>query len=265
MHDQSIVHVKNNNMKSINWNHAIMCADISSAVYNHGPGLEYTIRKYTDHKSEIREFDCLGAQGVAFKLTKDSAVVAFRGTEPDEWSDVIADIKTWPSESETQGSVHTGFKNELDKIYTNVLKWIRSRAVNKQTPIFVTGHSLGAAMATIFTSRLFQLGYNVQLYTFGSPRVGDKKWTEQFKDIPSYRFVNNNDIVTNLPPAGFYSHAGELYYMTYKGHIRNDLTFWQRFYDKTRSTLKAFSKFELFDSVYDHEILRYYKKLKQRI
>ena len=58
-------------------------------------------------------------------------------------------------------------------------------------------HSLGAALATICASRLDAH----ELYTFGSPRVGNRAFVKEMKNdgIQHYRFVNNNDIVTGVP------------------------------------------------------------------
>ena len=50
--------------------------------------------------------------------------VCFRGTEPSEISDILADLKAWQSRSETDGWVHSGFKTELDKVWEDVLQYV---------------------------------------------------------------------------------------------------------------------------------------------
>jgi triacylglycerol lipase len=238
-----------------------MLAELSAAVYMDWPVCFQVVDMYCDDRFTIKEFDSQGAQAVAFKLDMDTAVVVFRGTETDEWKDILANIKAWPTESETAGSVHSGFKTELDKIYSQVMIWIRSRAVNKNTTIYISGHSLGAAMASIFASRLHILGYNVILYTYGSPRVGDQDWVDQLNSLPAFRFVNNSDLVCQVPPYGLYSHVGQIYYMNYEGSISNRMTYWQRLYDRIKSTLKAYSKLQFFNGIYDHAIHRYIRKI----
>ena len=58
-------------------------------------------------------------------------VVSFRGTEPKEFSDIKADLKSWKTHSETNGEVHAGFKHELDKIWAPILTYIQT---NKDKP-----------------------------------------------------------------------------------------------------------------------------------
>ncbi len=253
------------NKAKINWKRAEFCSTLSSAVYFHGEALERKLKEHRPTQYGILEFDNDGAEGCAFRYDRETVYVAFRGTEPTELSDILADIKAWPTESDTEGSVHAGFKGHLDKIYEDVHKYVYGRAVSKKRDtLVITGHSLGAAMATIFASRIRQSGYKVELYTYGSPRVGTTSWADQFKDIPSFRFVNNNDIVCQVPPFGLYHHVGQLHYMDYAGKILTDSTYWQRTWDKLRSTARAWSKLQLFDSLYDHEIPKYREKIKNK-
>ena len=76
-------------------------------------------------------------------------------------------------------------------------------------------------------------------------------------------FVNTNDIVCTVPPYGFYTHVGELHYMSYKGTILTKTTFWQRLGDKFRGRLRAWQKRQLFSGIYDHMGKRYIKKIKK--
>ena len=67
-------------------------------------------------------------------------------------------------------------------------------------PLFITGHSLGGALAVVATKKLTHKGGIAACYTFGAPRVGDEEWTGGFKD-PIHRLVNAADCVTMLPPS----------------------------------------------------------------
>ena len=102
---------------------------------------------------------------------KQEQVLAFRGTEPTQMSDVQADLKAWKSKSKTDGKVHDGFYDEINKVWKEILPLIKN---NK--PLYICGHSLGGAMATIAASRLEE--QTEALYTFGSPRVGYKKFVD---------------------------------------------------------------------------------------
>jgi Lipase (class 3) len=71
-------------------------------------------------------------------------------------------------------------------------------------PTIVTGHSLGAALATLFvmengSKRKFDI---TTLCTFASPRVGNMEFVHTFNQLPvdSWRIVNMHDLVPKLPP-----------------------------------------------------------------
>lgn len=243
------------------WKHAAMCAEVAYAVYA-DPELCYEIiDNHVQTKKSFKFFDNNNAQACAFSYDKDSIVICFRGTQPTQLSDVIADLKTWQVDSETVGEVHAGFRGELDKVWEMVEAYTLMKS-NENKHIYVTGHSLGAAMATIAASRLNAKGRAVTLYTFGSPRVGDHKWAKQFKDIDTYRFVNNNDMVTSVPPFGFFTHVGDLKYINYYGNVR-EVTWWQRFKDQMRGRWRALQKFQLFDGIFDHSMGLYKDKVKK--
>ncbi len=70
-----------------------------------------------------------------------------------------------------------------------------------QCKVFVTGHSLGGALATLATCHIKMLGYDVDLYTFASPRVGDPTFAKNFEKLNCYRIANSEDLVTVVPPA----------------------------------------------------------------
>ena len=92
--------------------------------------------------------------------------------------------------------------------------------VSNQSPVWFAGHSLGGAMATICAGRcqLSHIKSNPEgLFTFGSPRVGNKRYINYCK-IRHYRWVNNNDIVTRVPPMWMgYSHGGTEMYLNANG------------------------------------------------
>ncbi|HKQ08270.1 MAG TPA: lipase family protein [Blastocatellia bacterium] len=177
----------------------------------------------------------------------DFIVVAFRGTQVykrgfksvfhEIVADILADISIILVDSQQGGYVHKGFKKALDEIWKDqgekqglesYLNQIKNAAGHNRT-LWITGHSLGAALATLAADRYG----NVQgVYTFGSPRVGDGAFKDDYH-INTYRFVNNNDIVTNvpligsyeplrLPPLGIYRHVDGLKYIDSKGQINDN-------------------------------------------
>ena len=99
--------------------------------------------------------------------------------------------------------------------WPNLLPCIR-RLDEKGCKIWITGHSLGAALATLCAGRY---GRAQGVYTFGSPRVGNENF-KQHLDVEIYRIVNNDDIVPRLPSLGVYTHVGELKFIDCDGIMR---------------------------------------------
>jgi hypothetical protein len=87
----------------------------------------------------------------------------------------------------------------------------------KFMPLYITGHSLGGALATVALRYLEKVeGLKDQIaacYTFGSPRVGNADFESDIRS-PVYRVVNFTDIVTFLPlfTMGF-THVGDVRYL----------------------------------------------------
>lgn len=128
------------------------------------------------------------------------AVLAFRGTEADRMRDLRADVKAKQTACPTGGRLHSGFKQQYDDVAGRVEMALDDAAVRGK-PLFITGHSLGGAVATIAARRLSADRRIAACYTFGSPRVGTEEWVSRIK-TPIYRIVNSADPVPTLPMSG---------------------------------------------------------------
>jgi len=88
----------------------------------------------------------------------------------------------------------------------------------KSSPLAVTGHSLGATLATLASFELSRSGYHVsKCYTFGQPRVGNAAFASAFNtamaSIPVYRLSRADDPIVYLPPPRPFHHVGrEVWY-----------------------------------------------------
>jgi triacylglycerol lipase len=200
----------------------------------------------------VEFFDIDGAQAYLLKGT-DSHVLSFRGTEVTQKSDVLADLKAGKNIEACGGKVHVGFKGEINKVWPAI-----TIALANIDAVYVTGHSLGAAMATIAASRMQDRV--TALVTFGSPRVGNKEFVDSVF-VEHYRVQNNCDDVTKVPfmLMGF-THHGTHKYMDFNGEFR-DLTPWQQVKDMVRSRLKARAKGQKYIGVFDHMMANYIAKL----
>ncbi len=208
--------------------------------------------------TECRFVDRDGAQAYIFGNDDDCFVVC-RGTEPHEWNDVRADAYAWTVLTEV-GRLHAGFNTEVNDLWPMLEKQLRE---NKRSTWFA-GHSLGGAMATISAGRckLSQIPTNpLAIFTFGSPRVGNRKYINYVK-IPHFRWVNNNDIVPRVPPAWLgYRHTGSEIYLNSRGVVR-ELAPWIRFRDQVRGLLASLRLWQI-DYFTDHSTLNYIEHISR--
>jgi triacylglycerol lipase len=135
---------------------------------------------------------------------KKFAVLAFRGTEQTV-KDFVNDLSTFPKlVGKTTMRVHSGFLDALDSVWERIAPALSSL----DRPLFITGHSLGAALATIAATRTRARA----VYTFGSPRVGNDEFVRSLAQVPIYRIVDDADLVTLVPPDEFgFCHVGEVH------------------------------------------------------
>ncbi len=182
-------------------------AELSRLVYCNSS----TVRRAALTRADLRQrhfFEVDETQGAVIEARDGSfAVLVFRGTgELEDWLvnlELTAD--DWPQ----GGRVHEGFRKALDDVWAEI-----EDVLDNGIPVFYTGHSLGAALATLAASRRPPRA----LYTYGSPRVGDRDFVATLKHVPAFRVVNNRDVVTTSPPSLPHLQlidAGELHYVTH--------------------------------------------------
>jgi triacylglycerol lipase len=179
---------------------------------------------------------------------------AFRGTEPSKLNDVMADLNVIKNSAMAGGKVHGGFQQEVNDLWMDILAEIEhNQQLKIQKDIYMTGHSLGAAMATIAATR----HQPVELFTFGSPRVGGHKFIKNIK-CPHLRFMNNNDIVARIPPAWLgFTHHGEMIYFNRFGE-KQDKPTWK---DMFHGMLNSWKRWKFFDGIVDHGMPNYVKAI----
>ena len=160
------------------WADATFCAKLSMHAYQDEAGFKKAIKP--GKKWKVKFFDFEGTQAYALD-GKDQYILVFRGTEPTQWADIKSDLKfrkvtSLDVDGRSEGRVHRGFKAALDMVWDDIIAHMKECNTTKKG-ITITGHSLGAALATLVAGRLNNP--NVVLYTFGSPRVATNKWNKQ--------------------------------------------------------------------------------------
>lgn len=180
----------------------------------------------------------------AFMMGNDRVIIlAFRGTEArcvKDWM-TDADITTL---KDCGGRVHRGFSLGLEAVWQEILMQLQRFRTQNQT-LFITGHSLGGALATLAAAKLAAIGQTVQgLYTFGSPRVGCPEFSHAFNQTfqnRAFRFVNHNDLVTRVALRSLgYDHVGKCLYFDAVGRLHEEIEFWHQFLDTVKGGMADF-------------------------
>ncbi|MGB5973781.1 MAG: hypothetical protein WBG38_10695 [Nodosilinea sp.] len=157
-----------------------------------------------------------------FLLESDNdSILVFRGTQRTaEWVGNIYAVQQPyldPDTGETLGNIHSGFRRIADSII-NPLAVDAVRQINPNKPCYVSGHSLGAALATLLALDIAmavpELRPNLQTYVYASPRVGDPVFANSYARIlpNSFRITNLADTIPMMPPTKLraeFVHVGE--------------------------------------------------------
>ena len=200
------LHPQQDPANEVRWDVAIVLAEISQIAY--ATDSEQIRRLRELGAKQIRPLARNSSEGLVAS-DEHAVVVAFRGTEQTVPADIITDIKIF-GRFTPEGRIHAGFFDAVASLYELALdEAIRQGARDKT--VWVTGHSLGGAMAMVFGHRsTVQHGIRPDgIVTFGQPLAVDNRICQQMLDEfkgDYVRFVNQWDPVTRLLPN--YRHAG---------------------------------------------------------
>jgi triacylglycerol lipase len=146
-----------------------------------------------------------------FVARRDNAVfVSFRGTEPLRLAQWSADVRYVPRSlgPNVPGLVHGGFASLFDNVKDSMWDAVNALIGDHATRLFVTGHSLGGALAVLAAAELQfdskrKKSEVTAVYTYGQPRVGDPEFSAAYDALlrsVTFRYVNDLDIVPHVPP-----------------------------------------------------------------
>ena len=191
-------------------------AKMSNYCYNKPEFMRVSFEEY-----DVKYYGYQGSDAYVLEDDVDMIVVC-RGTEVKQFADIKADLSISKT-SVMEGKLHIGFNHYVDKIWTPILsRGVDAKKNNKN--VWFTGHSLGAAMATIMAYRFAKydmIPMPAGLFTYGSPRVGDRKFINFFNTLPfeHHRWVNDGDIVTKIPFAPLFYHCGTMHHIDSAGAV----------------------------------------------
>ncbi len=199
--------------------HGLLCAEMSRLAYADEPTTARSLdgagfkRVRFIGGDDDPEAQKLGTQG--FITESDDGrltVLAFRGTESVSLADLVADAGV-AQDSFAGAKVHRGFKSR----YAPAQERVKELGKSHRGELLITGHSLGAALATLAAVEARAAARSIPaavgvgpmaLVTFGSPRVGNGDLGDLLRGIVVHRYVDCCDIVARAPPQRF--DAGEV-------------------------------------------------------
>jgi predicted lipase len=196
----------------------------------------------------------------------DIIVIVFRGTQDElDWKTNV-NARLVGLQGGTR--VHTGFFQAYWPIRDAMFDFVKRTIKAKPRPVYITGHSLGGALALMATAELANdedaaiRDSIAACYTFGCPRAGDSSFDIYVK-APLYRITNGVDMVPAIPPAVLgYRHVGDTRYFGKLGMApgRRSPTILQKTW-RTIWGLVALIKTGKFQNIADHSMTVYVNKL----
>ncbi|KAF2070719.1 hypothetical protein CYY_007961 [Polysphondylium violaceum] len=148
---------------------------------------------------------------IGYSQLNQTIVMAFRGTQMASLQNWITNLnfpKTEPYPKFPSALVHSGFLSAYQGVKSQVESGLNytQELCPSCDRLIITGHSLGGALAILAATDVYESGLTtlpLEMYTFGSPRLGNVAFAEYFETTISknlYRLVNDHDLVPHLPP-----------------------------------------------------------------
>ncbi|KAM3547390.1 hypothetical protein MY1884_009586 [Beauveria asiatica] len=201
-----------------------VCADNRGSVCDAFKGT-VTVKEFTNI-----EFGTIAGYA-ATSPSKKHIVVAFKGTDPMSFVDVTTDLtknlvaakmytnffrsNLFPACARC--SIHNGFMRAFSSLRAELEQTLRAELAKpgqESYRVVITGHSLGGAVATVAAPYLRARGIACDLYTYGSPRVGNQEFANLITNDGGFsaRITNGNDFVASVPfgslaQLGLYAHS----------------------------------------------------------
>ena len=240
-------------MKSFNLKLALILAKLSSIAYDN---TEIKTKLGSLNFSLVARLGNINGLSGYICGNSEFSVLVFQGTDIKEGKTIIADLKFWFAGGKKIGWAK-GFHEAYSKLFHSFWAYVR----DCQTPLYVTGHSLGGAIANIAALE-FPKEYFEACYTFGAPRVCGPKGLKLSEDKSIFRLVHRNDFVPAMPPLIFgYIGIGKMIYISKEDSL---FTGWKAYCLRAVSLVLPIatkSVFGLADYGLNHLLSRYIESL----
>jgi len=274
----------NPNSKTFSAANALLLAEASEIAYSTEAAAQALMLE-----RGLTNFQWIDLSGVFQNLhafaasNSEIAVLAFRGTASvhDWMTDLYATPTrfSWIFEGGPEvGEIHAGFGHALSDGWDKVIDAVRAVApipapmdttsVDARRTLWITGHSLGGALAALAGAAFSLLPEKVirpvsGIYTFGQPRIGLHNFCDNYGRLltpRTFRMVNNKDLVPRVPFRGWdYSDVGEMIHFIDSGAPELQSEQWRNFLARTfesfEETVEIFAHFNM--DVGDHAISNY--------
>lgn len=201
-----------------------------------------------------------------YSTQEQNVIVVVRGTIRHHLPHWIVDLNFIPQRHSRTGLVHSGFYSEMLKVWPEVDYAVRSR-LKPHSKIFITGHSMGGAVAMLLAEMLSYNGHRItDLITFGQPKTGSRKFCDHINSLADFRYhrvVNNVDLVPMLPPGWMgYVHCGTEIYINRTSKISTSSTV-QKIQDGIAGICAALKNNRMPAWWCDHDIRHYVYHIKK--
>jgi Lipase (class 3) len=202
--------------------HDWVCAELSRLAYT--PFL-HDLKQNARLLSELKtggfewvdDFHAPGAQAIALRLRTTGKLVLVFATFAPNFIDFATDRHTALTPWLVAGQVHHSSMLLLNGMWERITHSME----NRLDDCVFTGHSMGAALATLAASRV--QSPMARLVTIGSPAVGDAEFAHTLDEMDVDRYVNCCDVLCTLPQRLDYRHAGRMRYIDAAGEVHRDV------------------------------------------
>ena len=182
---------------------ALKFARLSSLAYKNYSEVRKQLPTYGLKAAMEINKGSLTAKTVGFVASNDaSVVVAFRGTVLTSFRNLLTDVwaKKSPISPGNPVKAHLGFVSALDLVYSDVVGFLEKNSPGKK--LYITGHSLGGALASLLGYRLIQdskYKFSPIQYVYGCPPVAEPAFAYSFNaDVSSTITITGDPISTGV-------------------------------------------------------------------